>query len=236
MKVSGQLEESSLELLATDPTNLPEGRIWENTTSKDFKAVLNGIVRKIITEISVLSTSNYADSSVTTAKIADSNITTVKIADANVTTSKIADSNVTAAKIADGAITQAKRAALNFQSSAAVIFSTSSAGSGDVTGMTVSITTTGRPVFIGLIPTSSASITASTSSGNMVSVIITRDTTDIAQFKLNMSVAGDLYIPAGAIHVFETPAAGTYSYKLRYSIQPSTTISITNIKIVAYEL
>jgi hypothetical protein len=97
-------------------------------------------------------TAKIADSNVTTAKIADSNVTTAKIADSNVTTAKIADSNVTTAKIADSNVTQAKRVALGQQiSNASGTYTHSTAAWATVDNLGVTITTTGRPLWIGLI-------------------------------------------------------------------------------------
>jgi len=43
------LGEASLENLAADPSNLPEGRIWENTTSFIPKIVLNASIKQLVT-------------------------------------------------------------------------------------------------------------------------------------------------------------------------------------------
>lgn len=47
MKVYSQLEVASIENLATDPSLLPEGRVWLNTTEKNIKSVVDGVVRII---------------------------------------------------------------------------------------------------------------------------------------------------------------------------------------------
>lgn len=49
MRVLGQLEHAKLEFLATDPTgdNLYEGRIWYNSTSKQFKTYADSVIQII---------------------------------------------------------------------------------------------------------------------------------------------------------------------------------------------
>lgn len=81
-----------------------------------------------------------------------------KMEDGFITLPKLAAGILTAdtdgrAKMADGFVTQAKRAALGQQvSSSCGSYSRSLATFGNVTNLSVSITTTGRPVFVGMIP------------------------------------------------------------------------------------
>jgi hypothetical protein len=100
-----------------------------------------------------------ASNSVTSAKIVDGTIVTADLADSSVTSAKIVDGTIATADIADGAITQAKRAALGQQISASSdTFSTGSATYVAVTNLSVSITTTGRPVILFLQPDGSANL------------------------------------------------------------------------------
>lgn len=48
--IPGQLERAQLENLSADPSNLPEGRVWANTTSDRAKVVLNGSAQVLVTE------------------------------------------------------------------------------------------------------------------------------------------------------------------------------------------
>jgi hypothetical protein len=48
--IPGQLERAQLENLSADPSNLPEGRIWTNTTSDRAKVVLNSAAEVLVTE------------------------------------------------------------------------------------------------------------------------------------------------------------------------------------------
>ncbi|MBX3017986.1 MAG: hypothetical protein KF767_08860 [Bdellovibrionaceae bacterium] len=50
MLFKGQLEQAQLENKQNDPTNLPEGLTWVNTTAHLAKVVLNGVKRVFVTE------------------------------------------------------------------------------------------------------------------------------------------------------------------------------------------
>lgn len=202
----------------------------------------------LIVKDSGISTAKIANSAVTTAKIADSNVTTAKIADSNVTTAKIADSNVTTAKIADGAVTQAKRAALGQQiSSASGSFSVTSNTLTDITNLSVTITTTGRPVFIGMIGngSSSSSVAIETSSiANAGVIAFDRGGTVVSRQlfgptgNLSGTSSPTFDYPCSSFSYIEVPSAGTYTYKAQaaYNVVLADTIYVTNCKLVAYEL
>jgi hypothetical protein len=187
-----------------------------------------------------------ASDSVTTAKITDANVTAAKLASDSVTTAKILDANVTTAKIADAAITQAKRAALGEQvSSSSGTYSTSSISYSDVTNLSVEITTTGRRVRLLLIPdgtTSPSSIklrsgSSTTASGEMR---ILRGVSDICYFEFLQGALGtdtQIAYPVSSIVFEETPAAGTYTYKLQAVVGNTfNALQVNRAKLVAYEL
>jgi hypothetical protein len=212
-----------------------------------------------------VTTAKIADSNITTAKILDRNVTTAKIAlgavtsneieeegivepnlAANcVTTVKIADANVTTAKLADGAVTQAKRAALGQQVSSSSGADTNTTTTyADVDNCSVSLTTTGRPVFIALISAGTGngdgSIWAENSSGNQCAgnIKFVRDSTDLAAYFWNFT--GDtnnwqLIVPASLFYI-DVPSAGTYTYKVQFRKSAGSTTTVNTAKLVAYEL
>lgn len=49
-KIPGQLEEAQLHNLSSDPSNLPDGKIWLNTTANRFKTYLQAAIRTLVTE------------------------------------------------------------------------------------------------------------------------------------------------------------------------------------------
>lgn len=174
-------------------------------------------------------------------------VQTAVIQDAAVTTAKIADSNVTTAKIADGSVTQAKRAALGQQISASSgFFSTTSGSFVDATNLSVTITTTGRLVFVGLIPDGAVSdsyigidrTTAATAVSGRYNIL--RDSTSIMQTGIRLEGASgnlEVYFPPGNLYTIDVVAAGTYTYKVQAQVViGSPNVVCNNVKLIAYEL
>lgn len=195
-----------------------------------------------------VTTAKINDQAVTTAKLADSSVTTVKIQDSNVTTTKIADLNVTTEKIADGAITQSKRVSLGQQiSGGSGLFSISSTSYVDVTNLSVTITTTGRLVFLGLIPTDTAPLSylgiSRNSSDAQGYISIVRGATKLTEQVLLAQMSGTTtvksFIPVGSVWFVDSVSAGTYTYKIQAKVNTGTSseeITIQFAKLVAYEL
>ncbi len=123
-------------------------------------------------------------------------------------------------------------------------FTTTSTSYVDVTNLSVSITSTGRPVIL-LITSdaagSAASIgsSASSSTGPMVTVNILRDATTTVY-------EGRVYAAAGAALISSVPpsiialdavAAGTYAYKVQLKSNAGTvTANVLNSVLKAYEM
>ena len=187
--------------------------------------------------------------------LASNAVTTAKILDSNVTTAKIADLNVTTAKIAANAVTRAKLEAVGQQvSSANAGLSVSGTTFTDLTNLTVTITTTGRPVMLMLINEVSstfgngASINVSNSVANATTaqadVAILEGSTIISQFTLRQTIPANssglglsFDWPASGINHIRVVAAGTYTYKIQAATPAGTTgITFQNLKLVAFEL
>lgn len=196
-----------------------------------------------VLSIAQILTADIADDQVTTVKIPDSNITTAKIANLNVTEGKIAAAAVTTTKIADANVTRAKLVAVGQQVSASCgAFGSNSASYVDVTNLTVTITTTGRPVVLMLQNDGSgnASYIALTgpNSGGVGFFQMFRDATSLGidQMSTNNGIAP--IIPVGAFNRIDVVAAGTYTYKVqvRTPSSPNTTVEVQYAKLVAFEL
>lgn len=148
--------------------------------------------------------------------------------------------------VPDGAITPQKLAPLGQQvSSSCGSFSTSALSPADVTNLSVTITTTGRPVFIGLIYDGSGSLAAlnANSSGatqEQVYLITLRNSTTISATVLNTGTSttfANVAIPPTGMLQIDVISAGTYTYKVQmYVNSPSATGSINAVKLIAYEL
>lgn len=177
-------------------------------------------------------------------------IVTADIGDSQVTSVKLATDAVETVKIKNGAVTQAKRAALGQQiSSSCGNFSLAGVTvSTDVTNLSVSITTTGRPVFIGLLSDGSSN-TASigvrdsvTGNSSAATFYIRRDGTEISRYllqtvKLGGSALIEVDIPPSSVNTFDTPAAGTYTYKLSAVCgNANNDLFVKYTKLIAYEL
>lgn len=125
-------------------------------------------------------------------------------------------------------------------------FSTTSATKVDVTNLSVTITTTGRPVVVELTgdgSTSSAHV-STTDTGAISSqgaLYILRGTAVICVHPIRINVSGAgastmiLEVPVSSVSYKEAIAAGTYTYKIQASAVASTT-AVTRAKLIAYEL
>ncbi|TXH18366.1 MAG: hypothetical protein E6R03_02325 [Hyphomicrobiaceae bacterium] len=160
---------------------------------------------------------------------------------------------VVTAGIADAAITQVKKAVrstgasvsaggLAISSSSSGSYTTTSTSYADVTGLTVTITTLGNPVMLMLLPTTSVGafyITNAGSSGPQPQGYIkwVRDSTDVAEESFWANTGTDAVSP-GLPKFLDTPAAGTYVYKVQAKAGSgsSDSLALTNLKLYAWEL
>lgn len=127
-------------------------------------------------------------------------------------------------------------------------FSTSSGAYTAVTNMSVTLTTTGRPVFIGMIPdgaftqsgvsitqTSASSFTATGSQEFLRGATVTG--VHQVNSSLNASNTGGGYgLPCSSLSTIDFPAAGTYTYSAKVALTSGSSFSVSNCKLVAYEL
>jgi hypothetical protein len=227
-----------------------------NTTKLGSDNLQAGAVGTTQLDSAAVTTAKIANNSVTDSKLsssgstdADRAVNTNHIKDVAVTTAKIADSNVTTAKIADGAITKAKLEAITTGTSVSAggvgisgssgNFITSNTSPTDVTNLSITITTVGRPVQLRLESTSTASSGSSTSqistggtSNQRVVIMFLRDSTVIST---SQSILAE--VPPSSFAFLDTPSAGTYTYKVRaYISVAGPSINILNTRLVAYEI
>lgn len=153
--------------------------------------------------------------------------------------------------VKDGGITKPKLAALGQQISASSgAFSSDGTGAVPVTNLSVTITTTGRPIFVGLIPdgniTNASSFgVANLSSPNSIigyaqilngSTIIAISSVAAGQAFSSLTVAGS-FVPVGSVYTIDTPSAGTITYSVNiHADVSSSSVSMLYAKLIAYEL
>ncbi len=145
---------------------------------------------------------------------------------------RVKDLGISTGKLAANAVTRPKMESVGQQiSSSCGTFTHSTTTPTDVTNLTVTITTSGRPVHLQLIPEgiSVDSLLEATGAG---SLYILKDGTIIGRNPLDNGVQ----IPVSSVSFFDTPAAGTYVYKIQIVAQASTISRVKNAKLVAYEL
>ena len=205
-----------------------------NVTKIDSSNIQDGgIDASIKLQDASITSAKLASSAVTTAKINDSAITTAKINDSAITTSKINNAAVTTAKINDGAVTAAKRAAANISVSASSGTATVTSGSvTDITNLSVSITTGGRPVLLLLqnnYDGSNQGIFANTSP-TPAYVYILRNGSPVSGFQIPGSSGASIPL------VIDQPSAGTYTYKIQGQSDGTGTLFASYLNLVVMEI
>jgi hypothetical protein len=123
-----------------------------------------------------------------------------------------------------------------------VSFSTTSTSYVDVTNLTVSFTSTGKPVMITMIPDGTTSMVQVSRVGNALATAtfkVLRGATSLNEINCGNgdSSAVQIQLPPGSFQWVDTPAAGTYTYKIQgLTNSGSTTLLVMNCKIFVREL
>jgi len=113
-----------------------------------------------------------------------------------------------------------------------------------ITNLSLSITTTGRPVIVMLVPFAAASVKANvaTNSAATLSLIIDNGTTDIGEIQLNQntilgtSTTNTSWAWAPSMVCMDTPSAGTITYTASILRGAGATATVIGYKLMAYEL
>lgn len=147
----------------------------------------------------------------------------------------------------DGSITKTKLAPLGQQvSSSCGAFTTTSNSLVDVTNLSVTITTSGRPVILMMVPDGNASSNAArvgssasstSSTGGLLAAY--EGATQIGLLNILFGGAtGNLELRTPVTPIFfDAPVAGTYTYKIQAArIAVGDTMAVQYFKLVAFEL
>ncbi len=231
--------------------------IYENVASAKYTKIKNAASQasnQTITLPSALPVSTRVVSLSSTGVLATAVAGAIIAADLGtsaVETLKINDLAVTTAKINDLAVTRGKLATLTpAVSSSSGSVSTTSASMVDVTNLSVSVTVTGRPIWVGLVSDGSANssyIGGRATSDQRIAFgdfRVLRDATEVSRVQINAYFQGiasgsntaELYLPPGALfHLDIGVAAGTYTYKVQYMADGGRA-AVNYCKLVAYEI
>lgn len=132
---------------------------------------------------------------------------------------------------------------LGIQSGTASSWSSGSSSFVDVTGLSVTKTTAGSPIFVGLTGTldgGSAQLHHYGSTSTLAQIRILRDGTPI--YTANMRNDGDdsggccnnvLEIPPSSVWTIDNPGAGTYTYTVQANINSGTTVHVSSTRLLA---
>ena len=126
-------------------------------------------------------------------------------------------------------------------------YSTTSTSTADVTNLSVTIVTTGRPVQLLTIPSDGTNlcriiISRATNSGS-ATIYLDKDGSNIAAWEIvnNTGGATSIYsgMPCGMINYLDVPTAASHAYKLRAKVNNGTsteTLYFLHALLAAYEL
>jgi hypothetical protein len=190
--------------------------------------------------------------SVTTVKLATGAVTNPKIATGAVTSTNLGAAAVTTASIGTAVVTQDKLATRSTGTSVAIGGVAISASCGianynsttpvNVSNLSVTLVTTGRPVFIGLISDGATGLTGTTGGGGSLQTAASAATGDIiflrngtAFVSMESNFVAFSGITSSSYYTIDPIGAGTYIY----SVQIRTTgglIGVYSSKLIAYEL
>lgn len=197
------------------------------------------------------------DLGIITAKIGVGAVTKAKLGSDVPDGSSLAFDGTGALSINTGGVTQAKLAARSTGTTVTaggVAISTSCGAAAittsyaDITNLTVTITTTGRPVQLMLIsdsdnstvPNGILSARHGTSNSAEVDFKFLRGATYLAEYAVMSQVVGAtqlfLYAPMSAFQFLDFPVAGTYTYKIQGKRVSGDLATVYNTKLVAYEI
>ena len=200
--------------------------------------------------VASVGSSAIADGSVGTDELTDNAITTVKLEDSAITSSKIATSTIQGVHISDATVGIEKLASRrvafastaglgNIARSAIANQTSSSTTAIAITNLSVTLTTSGRPVRLeldGADADTAGYIYVGPGAGAGGTLEFYRGATKVASRLIRLDGASGVYLPASAFGVIDAGGGGgTNTYTVRFRAD-SATMEIKNIRLLAYEL
>lgn len=189
--------------------------------------------------------SNIANATITQSNLGSASVGQAQLTSSAVGQNQLAPQAVAMNNIASSAVGRLQEAPLNYKLSTpnSGNFNTGSTTWQNVTNCTVSITTVGRPVFVGLPSLINAKLSTPNSNGGTqtgrVQIInSTQSSTALATTltcTANLNLQLDL--PPSTIWSVDFPPAGTQTYVLQaQNDQGGSLMVLTNVQLFAYEL
>lgn len=114
-------------------------------------------------------------------------------------------------------------------------YTTSSASYVNVTNLSVSLTTTGRPVVLAIQPSGVSNMVCNGSTGNQFQLKISGTTSTAPQWTFNC-INGSTVLPGQPLFFIDAPAAGAQTYTVQAEVLTATSLAINSMVLVAYEL
>lgn len=196
-----------------------------------------------------IGTTQLATGAVTASTIANGTITTTQISSsAGITGGQLSSSaNIAGSQLsATAGITNSQRAALGQQGNTVGAFNTTSTSLVN-TGLTATITTVGRPVFIGLMSdgsgTGSISLSVTSGSPTLLSgtIAILRDGTIIGSYELTAggAASGSLIFttPLSSVWMIDVPTSASHVYTIQVrNFTTNQSFSMANAQLFVYGL
>lgn len=124
-------------------------------------------------------------------------------------------------------------------------YSTTSSTTADVTNLSVTMTTAGRPVFLTLVPddgtNGEAKISSSLGANSTVSLIyLTRNSISVAGWNLSVTAVGattvTTAVPCGMINYIDLIPSSSWTYQIQAKSSGGSATQVTNCRLFAYEL
>lgn len=156
-----------------------------------------------------------------------------------------ADNGVLAAQIKTSTITTNKLSTMGQQlSSSSGSYSATTSTATDITNLSISITTTGRPVALMLVSDGTGSVANLDQAGgsnDTFDILFLRDATTLVSFRVNGGGGisqGGMAVPPGSFFFIDNkPSAATYTYKVQGNTNAAATaLTVNNVKLLVWEL
>ena len=172
------------------------------------------------------------------ASVVPGSIATASLGTNIIQTTNIADGTITLTKLAPRPTgTNVGVGGLAISGSCGQAFNVNSNDFVDVSNLAVTLATTGRPVFVGLIAdgsTNSAYLEASTAGGGAIFfAAIVRDSTNTVAISQGRGYS-TYRAPPGVVYTVDTPSFGSHTYKVQ--AYAGNQGNVSNVRLIAYEL